>query len=74
MNSHPIAQRATAPGYAHELCFSSLYHPGRGIAVPCDESGRVDLDLLSERQRIAYLGARAMIGREYLYPTVRPAH
>lgn len=42
--------------------------------MPCDESGKVDLDSLSERQRIAYLGARAMVGREYFYPTVQQAH
>ncbi|MBI5719668.1 MAG: hypothetical protein HZC37_18520 [Burkholderiales bacterium] len=67
-------QASPAPPCAHELLFVSVYHSGRGIVVPCDASGKVDLDSLSERQRNAYLGARAMVGREYFYPTVQQAH
>lgn len=67
----PSSIRASA---GHELRFVSLYDPGRGVTVPCDATGRVDLDALSERLRTAYLGARAMVGREYAYPTVRPVH
>ncbi len=59
---------------SHELRFASRYNPGRGFVVPCDEAGHVDMDSLTERLRNAYLGARAMIGREYLYPTVERAH
>ncbi|MBA4175265.1 MAG: hypothetical protein C0505_01675 [Leptothrix sp. (in: Bacteria)] len=59
---------------AHQLRFSSLFHPGRGVVVPCDAKGEVDLDTLTERLRNAYLGARAMIGREYGYPTVEHQH
>jgi hypothetical protein len=58
----------------HELCFASLHDPGRALAIPCDASGRVDLDRLTERMRISYLGARAMLGREYGYPTVAQRH
>jgi glycine cleavage system protein P-like pyridoxal-binding family len=65
---------AIAPGVAHELRFASLHNPGRCIVVPCDESGHVDIDSLPERLRVAYFGARAMLGREYLYPTVERAH
>ena len=57
-----------------ELRFASLFHPGRGVAVPCDASGQVDLDALPERLRSAYFGARAMVGREYAYPVVTPVH
>lgn len=64
---------ATLPS-THVLRFDSLFHPGRGVAVPCDASGHVDLDTLSERLRTAYLGARAMVGREYACPTVQRAH
>ena len=39
--------------------------------MPCDEAGHVDLDSLGERLRMAYLGARAMVGREYACPTVQ---
>ena len=59
---------------SHELHFVSLHNPGREVVVPCDEIGQVDIDALSDRLRTSYLGARAMVGREYLYPTVRRAH
>ena len=52
------------------LCFRSLFDSGRGYAFPCDASGRVDLDQLSERARINYLYARAMVGRELGFPAV----
>ena len=58
----------------HELRFESLHHPGRGVVVPCSQVGVVDLDLLTERLRNAYLGARAMVGREYCYPIVQRVH
>jgi len=54
----------------HCLRFTSLFHPGKAIVVPCDEQGRVDLDQLPERMLIAYLGARALVGREYAYPVL----
>lgn len=58
---------------AYELRFQSLFDDGRGLAFPCDASGRVDLDALSERARLNYLYARAVIGREYAVPSVRPS-
>jgi hypothetical protein len=70
---NPAARPAASPG-SHVLRFDSLFHPGRGVAVPCDASGHVDLDQLSERLRNAYLGARAMVGREYACPTVQQVH
>ena len=54
----------------HELRFQSLFQPGRAIAVPCDATGQVPLDALSERLKNAYLGARALVGREYAYPAI----
>jgi hypothetical protein len=57
---------------AFELRFVSLFHPGRGVTVPCDASGKVDLDALPERLRTAYFGARAMVGRDYACPVVTP--
>lgn len=57
---------------SHELRFDSLFHPGRGVSVPCDATGHVDMDHLTERLRNAYLGARAMVGREYACPRVKP--
>jgi hypothetical protein len=58
----------------HQLRFVSLFDPGRGVAVPCDAQGAVNMDDLSERLRNAYLGARALVGREYAFPTVEPLH
>ena len=62
--------RSAAVSASHELRFESLFHPGRGVSVPCDASGHVDMDHLTERLRNAYLGARAMVGREYACPRV----
>jgi len=56
---------------AYELRFQNLFDHGRGFAFPCDPSGRVDMDKLSERARLNYLYARAMVGRELSAPAVR---
>jgi hypothetical protein len=65
----------TAPtAEAHLLRFASLFHPGRGVCVPCDADGGVHLEALSERLRAAYLGAKALVGREYAFPTVESLH
>ena len=72
--STQTALRAPCAQAAFELRFASLFHPGRGVAVPCDAAGQVDLDALPERLRSAYFGARAMVGREYAYPVVQPTH
>lgn len=53
------------------LRFTSFYNPGRGVSIPCDAAGQVDLDALSHGLRIAYLAARALIGHEYSYPKVQ---
>ncbi len=74
MKTQTDAQSTATPPGSHELRFASAYQPGRGIAVPCDERGEVDLNALSERLRTAYLGARALVGREYLCPTVQRVH
>jgi hypothetical protein len=55
-----------------QLCFRSLFHSGRGYAFPCDAGGAVNLDGLSERARLNYLYARAMVGRELAVPAVEP--
>ena len=58
---------------AYQLCFRSLFHSGRGYAFPCDNSGQVDLDHMSERARNNYFYARAMVGRELSPPAVEQA-
>ena len=55
----------------YELRFTSLFNPGRGYAFPCDASGQVDLDALSERARHNYFYVRSVIGREVLKPSVQ---
>ena len=58
----------------HRLLFVSLFHPGRGVSVPCDPDGEVHMEDLSERMKNAYLAARALVGREYALPIVEPMH
>jgi hypothetical protein len=57
--------------HGYELRFENLFAVGRGYAFPCDARGQVDLNGLSERQRNAYLYARAVMGRQTSSPTVR---
>jgi hypothetical protein len=61
---------------AFELRFASLFNEGRALAFPCDASGQVDIDAMSERARSNYFYARTVIGREFAYPAVlaHPAH
>jgi hypothetical protein len=60
----------STPDVGFELRFESLFVEGRGLSFPCDASGCVELDALSERARTNYLYARAVIGREYRTPSV----
>ena len=53
------------------LYFESLFPTGRHFAFPCDHRGQVDLDAMADRIRNNYLYARAMIGREVSWPSVR---
>lgn len=55
---------------AYEIRFQSLWQEGRALCFPCDEEGHVQIDHLTERARDNYLYARAVIGREYAYPSV----
>ena len=59
------------PGASFVLHFESLFHAGREFAFPCDEQGSVDLDTMPTRIRNNYLYARAMLGREFAWPSVR---
>jgi hypothetical protein len=60
-------------GARFELRFSSLFDEGRGYAFPCDASGQVDLDAMSDRLRNQYLYVRTLIGRDFSAPAVRPS-
>ena len=57
---------------SYHLRFRSLSDSGRAFAFPCDATGRVDMDALSERARANYFYARAVIGREFTAPEVQP--
>ena len=63
----------TPAPHQFQLRFQSLFDSGRGYAFPCDGQGHVDLDQLSDRARINYLYARAMVGRELAVPSVERA-
>lgn len=56
---------------SYELRFQSLFHEGRALAFPCDAQGQVDLDALSEKARLNYFYAHALIGREFARPAVQ---
>ena len=57
---------------AFELRFQSLFHEGRGLAFPCDATGHVNLDALTEPARSNYVFARSVIGRDFATPAVLP--
>jgi len=66
-----MSSHLNQPGPAHfEVRFESLFRPGTGLAFPSDEGGTVDLDSLPQRARSNSLFARAMVGREFMYPAV----
>ena len=67
------ATMPTAPAAAYELRFQSLFNEGRALTFPCDSCGHVELDSLSERARENYFYARAVVGREFATPAVRPS-
>jgi hypothetical protein len=55
---------------SHEIRYQALFR-GPSLCFPCDERGDVPLDSLSERARENYLYARAVVGVEFAYPSVR---
>jgi hypothetical protein len=55
---------------AYHLRFQSLFNEGRAYAFPCDASGRVDMDALSDQARNNYFYARTVVGREFALPAV----
>jgi len=57
---------------SHVIKFQSLWQAGKSLCFPCDAFGHVPLDALSERVLQNYLFARAVVGREFAFPTVLP--
>jgi hypothetical protein len=64
--------KPVSPSGTFEIRYRSLFKEGRGLSFPCDAEGHVPLDQLSERARCNYLYARAVVGREFAMPEVRP--
>lgn len=56
---------------AYELRFNSLFADRRSFSFPCDATGHVDMNSLSERAFNNYLYARAVMGLEVSWPDVR---
>ena len=56
-----------------ELRFRPLSKASAGYAFPCDASGHVDLDALSETGRHHYFFARTLVGSEFYMPAITPA-
>jgi len=48
-----------------ELRFLPRSGEGRGLSFPCNAAGHVEIDGLSENERIDYFFARALRGREF---------
>ena len=56
----------------YELRFTGLSNGRRGYAFPCDETGLVDIDELTDRSRTNYFYARTVVGKELSAPVVVP--
>jgi hypothetical protein len=67
MRPHP------APDACYQIRFQSLKDKRLALEFPCDAEGHVELDGLSDRARIDYLFARAVVGCEFGRPAVVPA-
>jgi hypothetical protein len=63
----------TAWSAGFEIRFESLFDAGRALTFPCDADGQVDFEGLSERARLNYERAQALVGREFATPDVRPS-
>ena len=68
MSTLPVSPLAASQAF--ELRFESLAMVRPALAFPCDARGVVDIDAMSQRARIAYLGARALLGHDYRFPVV----
>jgi hypothetical protein len=60
-----------APAPRYQVRFEAIEeNESRGLAFCCDARGNVELDRLSDRARVDYLFARALIGRNFARPAV----
>lgn len=70
MATLPAPSSQSAAVRRFELRFFNLFKPGRALAFPCDASGQVNMDDLTEQAKVNYLAARALVGRDYTRPVV----
>jgi hypothetical protein len=61
------------PPRLFDLVFVPLHH-GCSFAFPCNETGVVEMNDLTEQARNNYLLARALVGRDFQVPSVVPRH
>jgi hypothetical protein len=71
MRQEVIMDAETMERTDYELRFQSLFDAGRAYAFPCDAEGHVDMDALSDKALNNYLYARAVVGGEFLTPSVQ---
>jgi hypothetical protein len=69
MKSPEAADGPSPLAPAYTLVYSSI-HGAAGFAFPCDETGIVEMNALSERCRDDYFLARALVGRNFHPPTI----
>jgi hypothetical protein len=69
MITHPMS---LSESEQYELRYQSLFIEGRAYSFPCDATGRVNMDALSDRARHNYFYVRTVVGREFATPAVRP--
>jgi len=69
-----LSEPCTAPAQAirYELRFTGLSTKRCEHAFPCDTTGLVDIDELTDRRRTEYFYARTMVGKELSTPVVSP--
>jgi hypothetical protein len=65
MAPHDAHQQGAAAKSHVELRFLPRFGGQRRLVFPCNTAGQVEIDKLSEHQRIDYLFARALRGRDY---------
>jgi hypothetical protein len=61
---------ARIPSGRFELRFASLFNPGRGLSFPCNGSGEVDVDAMSDQSRANLKRALSNVGVDYAVPMV----
>ncbi|WP_395703301.1 hypothetical protein [Aquabacterium sp.] len=54
----------------YALRFAATQAGGLEYVFPCDEGGHVDLNALTEHDKVEYLFARALVGRDLARPVV----